>query len=144
MMGMENPSTPPADIAADFDQKARNYEHSPIQHTILNPYKNSILILRAKYATYETITTMLTDSGVKVSEATVRKFCRTHQAEMKRLRTEIDRRRREPVGAAASNFSGPQASEAPPSEASRPTPAAESAKAGFTSKPGPKIARENL
>jgi hypothetical protein len=96
-MGMANPSSPPTDIAAIIDQKARNYKHSPIQHTILYPYKNSILLLRAKHATYKTITMMLIQSSVRVSEATVRKFCRTHHQDVERFRTDIDRKRRKTV-----------------------------------------------
>jgi hypothetical protein len=144
MKGMANPSTPPSEGTDYILEKARDYEHCPIQHTILNPHKTPILLLRAKYATYETITTILKDGGVKVSEATVRKFCRAHLQEVKRLRTEIDRLRRDPINTAASNHVAAKTSEAPPVEAPRPTAAPETPKPGFTTKPGPKIARENL
>ena len=94
---MPNQPSPPSEteIAAHLDNLAGDYKHNPIQHVILNPFKNAILTFRAKYATYENITSTLTNNGVKVSEATVRKFCRTHLQEVKRLRTEIDRKRRE-------------------------------------------------
>jgi len=128
------PST--SEIAAKMDQIALDYEHNPVQHVILNPFKTSILMMRAKYATYEHITTTLNEQGVKVSEATVRKFCRTHQQDVKRLRAETDRKRRE---SAASGNGRQEDTGAPPSApTSRPASIMES------SKPGPKIARERL
>ncbi len=119
-----------------MDQIALDYEHNPVQHVILNPFKNSILMMRAKYATYEHITTTLNEQGVKVSEATVRKFCRTHQQEVKRLRAETDRKRREAAGSSQAKIETPQTSSSEPT--SRPSSTMESGK------PGPKIAREKL
>lgn len=135
-MGMSNSSASNSEIAAKMDKRADDYEHNPTQHVILNPYQNSILKLRAKYATYESITSMLNEEGVKVSEATVRKFCRTHQQEVKRLRAENDRRRRETTGSANGRTEpgGTSSSEL----VSRPPSATDS------SRPGPKIARERL
>ena len=46
-----------------MDKRADDYEHNPTQHVILNPYQSSILKLRAKYATYESITAMLNVSN---------------------------------------------------------------------------------
>jgi hypothetical protein len=135
-MGMSNSSPSNSEIAAKMDKRADDYEHNPTQHVILNPYQNSILKLRAKYATYESITTMLTEEGVKVSEATVRKFCRTHQQEVKRLRAENDRRRRETSGSAGGRTEPGGTSS---SEPVNRTPANTD-----TSRPGPKIARERL
>ena len=135
-MGMSDSSLSAEEIAAKMDKRADDYEHNPTQHVILNPYQRSILNLRAKYATYESITSMLNEEGVKVSEATVRKFCRTHQQEVKRLRTEHDRKRREGV-AAANNGRGASSETASAAPASRPI------MTDFTPK-GPKIAREKL
>jgi hypothetical protein len=138
-MGMANPSSSPSDVAAQLDQFAVDYQHNPIQHVILNPFKSSILLLRAKYATYETITTTLNEKGVKVSEATVRKFCRTHQQEVKRLRTETDRKRRETgVSGATSPAAAETVESSPARDTTRPPLTVE------TGKPGPKIARERL
>ena len=138
-MGMSNPSSPSSDIASKLDQRARDYEHNPIQHIILNPFQNSILLLRAKYATYESITTMLNEEGVKVSEATVRKFCRTHQQEVKRLRAETDRRRRETNTAPGARPAPTDSHETPPSGEAGGSPSTST-----LGKPGPKIAREKL
>jgi hypothetical protein len=133
---MSNTTPSTSEIAANMDQIASDYEHNPIQHVILNPFKNSILVLRAKYATYELITTTLNEQGVKVSEATVRKFCRTHLQEVKRLRAETDRKRREVAGSGHVRSEAPETSSSEPGN--RPASTMES------SKPGPKIARERL
>jgi hypothetical protein len=122
-------------IAAKMDQIASDYEHNPVQHIILNPFKNAILVLRAKYATYEHITTTLNEQGVKVSEATVRKFCRTHQLEVKRLRVETDRKRREAFGSGQTRSETPETTSEPSTRISSTID---------SSKPGPKIAREKL
>ena len=60
-----------------------------MQQAVLENYKDSILLLRAKYASYEKISELLNERGVKVSVATVRKFCRKYQDEAQRLRAEI-------------------------------------------------------
>lgn len=138
---MPNQPSPPSDteIATHLDKLADDYQHNPIQHVILNPFKNSILKLRAKYATYENITATLTSNGVKVSEATVRKFCRTHLQEVKRLRIEIDRKRRETEVTTESKTTSRELSESTGS-----TAAHRSSLTSDASKPGPKIAREKL
>jgi hypothetical protein len=77
---------------ADILKLAQDYKHNPNLHVILDPYKDAVLILRAKCATYNAITEMLRTNGIKVSEATVRNFCCRHQTEIKQLRNEIARR----------------------------------------------------
>jgi hypothetical protein len=141
MIGMSNQPSPPSEteIAAHLDSLAGDYKHNPIQHVILNPFKNAILTFRAKYATYENITSTLTNNGVKVSEATVRKFCRTHLQEVKRLRTEIDRKRRETEGT-----TGPKTTSLELSESTGTTDDRRSSLTSDVGKPGPKIARERL
>jgi hypothetical protein len=119
-----------------METRADDYKHNPLQHVILNPYKNSILRLRAKYATYESITNMLNEEGVKVSEATVRKFCRTYPHEVKRLRVEIDRQRGETTGSVHAKN---EVRETSPSDAGGRTQSTLE-----SNKPGPKIARERL
>jgi len=68
---------------------AQEYQHNPNQHVVLEPHKEAILLLRAKYASYEKIAELLNERGIKVSVATVRKFCRKYQEEAQRLRAEI-------------------------------------------------------
>ncbi len=138
---MSNQPSPPSDteIAAHLDGLAGDYKHNPIQHVILNPFKNAILTFRAKYATYENITSTLTSNGVKVSEATVRKFCRAHLQEVKRLRSEIDRKRRETEGG-----TGAKPASLDLGETTTPSNAPRTPLTSDSNKPGPKIAREKL
>lgn len=125
---MSNSSTAPDEIL----KFAENYQHNPNLHVVLDPYRAGVLLLRAKYATYDTITETLNARGVVVSQATVRNFCRRHQAEMKQLRNDLDRKHRETKGAPSVVVSGSSSA---------------SGKGSTTTdsgKPGPKIARDEL
>lgn len=82
-------------------QVASQYQHVTQSASLLEPYKEPLLVLRAKYASYEQITEILNQRGVRVSLATVRKFCRKHSAEMKRMRVEIEEGKRLEAEAAA-------------------------------------------
>jgi transposase-like protein len=66
------------ELQADLAKVAAEYNHSVLQQAVLENYKDSILLLRAKYASYEKIAELLTERGIKVSVATVRKFCRKY------------------------------------------------------------------
>jgi len=80
------------ELKADLAKVASEYNHSVLQQALLDNYKEPLLLLRAKYASYETIVKLLAERGVKVSVGTIRKFCMTHEAEVKRLRTEFKER----------------------------------------------------
>ena len=77
------------ELQADLARVAAEYNHSVLQQAVLENYKDSILLLRAKYASYEKISELLNERDIKVSVATVRKFCRKYQEEALRLRAEI-------------------------------------------------------
>jgi hypothetical protein len=77
------------ELQADLAKVAAEYNHSVLQQAVLENYKDSILLLRAKYASYEKISELLNERDIKVSVATVRKFCRKYQDEAQRLRAEI-------------------------------------------------------
>jgi hypothetical protein len=77
------------ELQADLAKVAAEYNHSVLQQAILENYKDSILLLRAKFASFEKITDLLNERGIKVSVATVRKFCRKYHDEAQRLREEI-------------------------------------------------------
>ena len=77
------------ELQADLARVAAEYNHSILQQAVLENYKDSILLLRAKYASYEKIAELFIERGIKVSVATVRKFCRKYQEEAQRLRAEI-------------------------------------------------------
>jgi hypothetical protein len=78
------------ELQADLAKVAAEYNHSVLQQAVLENYKDSILLLRAKYASYEKIAELLNERNIKVSVATVRKFCRKYQEEAQRLRAEIE------------------------------------------------------
>ena len=77
-------------LHAELSAIAAEYNHSGQQQSLLESYKEPILLLRAKHASYEKITELLQQKGILVSVATVRKFCRKYQAETKRQRTELE------------------------------------------------------
>ena len=77
------------EIQADLAKVATEYNHSVLQQAVLENYRDSILLLRAKYASYEKIAELLNERWIKVSVATVRKFCRKYLDEVQRLRAEI-------------------------------------------------------
>lgn len=79
----------PAQASAALLKAANEYTHNPTPQTVLNPFKEAILTLRAKYASYEIVTSMLAQHGVQVPIATVRRFCRCNHGDMKRIRAEI-------------------------------------------------------
>jgi hypothetical protein len=78
------------ELQADLARVAAEYNHSVLQQAVLENYKDSILLLRAKYASYEKIAELLHERDIRVSVATVRKFCRKYQEEAIRLRIEIE------------------------------------------------------
>ncbi len=73
------------DIKGDLLRVAADYNHSILQQVLEN-YKEPLLLLRAKNASYETIVKLVAQRGIKVSVSTVRKFCITNDAETRRLR----------------------------------------------------------
>ena len=72
------------ELKADLAKVASEYNHSVLQQALLDNYKEPLLLLRAKYASYETIVKLLAERGAKVSVGTIRKFCLTNDAEVKR------------------------------------------------------------
>jgi hypothetical protein len=120
------------ELQADLARVAAEYNHSVLQQAVLENYKDSILLLRAKYASYEKISELLSERDIKVSVATVRKFCRKYQEEAQRLRAEI----------AADSGTGTEDKPTPPS-----TAPANNNRPPLTSEPGkrgPRTARDQL
>jgi hypothetical protein len=107
---------------------ARRFD--PAQHTrsILAPYRDAILLFRAKFMSYELIAATLTRHGVSISPAAVGCFCRRHFT-----KAQIQAARRNP----------PPGSPALPSSTLPADPTAPSRSASPT-KRGPKIARDDF
>jgi hypothetical protein len=59
-----------------FHQAARDYDNTPKLFRRLMPFKDGIVELRQKRASYATIAELLTDEGIVVSRNTVARFCR--------------------------------------------------------------------
>ena len=128
-------TTPPSTGPGEFLKFAQEYQHNPNQHVALEPHKEGILLLRAKYATYDTITESLNRNGVKVSEASVRRFCRMYYSEIKRIQGETNRKRRETTSVPERPTNSANAASGDSSKTSS---------FSETSRPGPKIAREDF
>jgi hypothetical protein len=131
-------TTTPSTGLSEVFKFAQEYQHNPNQHVVLEPLKDAILLLRAKYATYDTITETLNKNGIKVSEASVRRFCRTHYNEIKRLQSETNRKRRESIASTDTATRPAGSSETPPTGGEKRPQLSD------MGKPGPKIAREDL
>jgi hypothetical protein len=80
---MEHP-----DLHARLLEEAKSYD--PAQHTrgLLSPFRDVLLLQRAKFMSYEQIAATLTRHGLKVSPAAVGCFCRRNftKAEIEALR----------------------------------------------------------
>src|ERR1019366_10673481 len=116
--------TTPADIL----NIAKQYQHVARHSSLLEPFKDGVLLLRAKDASYENIATTLNGNGINVSAATIRKFCLRHTSEIKRLRSEKQRSPDNPVIISKPNNS----------------PTTRSSFDSMISRPGPKIARDKI
>lgn len=120
---MENPT-----LFARLMEDARRY--NPAEHTrgLLAPYREVLLLWRAKYMSYEQIAAALIRHGLKVSPAAVGIFCRRNFTKSEILR---ERQRLEN-----------ESNSKPPAAAPMP-PVAPATISTIPGKRGPKIARDN-
>lgn len=103
---------------------ARDYDPTAHHRGLLTPYRDVLLLWRAKFMSYELIAASLTKHGIKVSPAGVGVFCRRtfSKAEIERVRRDPSARTTRPLPA--------------PGSATRPTETAGSRK-------GPRVARDD-
>lgn len=119
------------ELHARLMEDARNYDPTLHHRGLLAPYRDVLLLWRAKFMSYEHIAATLSANGVRVSPAGVGVYCRSQFT-----KAEIERVRRE---------NRPTARPAAPARASNPLPPvvvpppAEPA----SGRRGPKIARDN-
>jgi len=112
---------------------ARRYDPNAHTRSLLLPYREVILLQRAKFMSYDQIAATFTRHGIKVSPQGVGAFCRRQFSQAEILRT---RRAQLPEGSPIRE-AGP-ASVAPALEAPAPQPSE-----GRNGRRGPKIARDD-
>jgi hypothetical protein len=78
-----------SDIQDKIAKAADAYNPSGKRASLLDPHRDSVIVLRAKGASFETIADILDENGVTVSIHTVRRLCRRNAAEIRRRRQEI-------------------------------------------------------
>ncbi len=119
------------ELHARLMEDARNYDPAAHHRGLLGPYRDVLLVWRAKFMSYEQIAATLSVHGIKVSPAGVGVYCRSQftKAEIERVRRENRATTRATAPARASN-PVPPAVMPPPVE---PT----------SGRRGPKIARDN-
>jgi len=69
---------------------ARNFVVLPKAGQQLERHRATVLILRAKDATFSEIQDLLAQHNVMVSESSITRFCRKHRAEIQRLRLQLE------------------------------------------------------
>jgi hypothetical protein len=128
------------DLHARLLQDARNCDPAAHRRSRLAPYRDVLLLWRAKHKSYEQIAATLTSHGIRVSPAGIGAFCRSQFT-----KHEVDRARSEvPVP----NLPNPSSRHSAPTPIPV-APVAPSQVAGFTptvpipNRRGPKIARDN-
>ena len=124
---------PSSDLHARLMEEARRYDPAEHSRSRLAPFRDVLLVWRAKSMSYELIAATLTRHGLKTSPAGVGAFCRRtlSQAEILREQTRLRTEKPTSVAATAPSFLGPSAV-APPVPAPLPP-----------GRRGPKIARDN-
>ena len=73
-----------------LETAARNFVVSPKAGRELERHGATVLMLRAKDATFSQIQDLLAQHGVIVSESSITRFCRKHRAEIQRLRVQLE------------------------------------------------------
>jgi hypothetical protein len=122
-----------ADLHARLMDEAKRYDPAEHPRGRLAPFREALLIWRAKAASYEQIAAALTKHGVEISPAGVGAFCRRTLSQTEILREQTRLRTEKPNRPAATAPSFPGLSAvAPPAPAPLPP-----------GRRGPRIARDN-
>lgn len=119
------------ELHARLMEDARNYDPTAHHRGLLGPYRDVLLVWRAKFMSYEQIAATLSVHGIKVSPAGVGVYCRSQFT-----KAEIERVRREHRATARATTPSPVSNSLPPA-VTLPT-----ADLG-AGRRGPKIARDN-
>lgn len=119
------------ELHARLMEDARNYDPAAHHRGLLGPYRDVLLVWRAKFMSYEQIAATLSVHGIKISPAGVGVYCRSQFT-----KAEIERVRREHRATTRATTSTPASTTIPPTV----TPPPAELGAG---RRGPKIARDN-
>jgi len=118
--------TDSAELHARLMADARAYDPSAHHRSLLEPYRDVILLWRAKFMSYEQIAATLMKHGIRVSPAGVGVYCRRSYSQ-----AELERTRREQLK--------------PATGSSAPRPAgSRSPEASSGKRSGPKVARDDI
>src|SRR4051812_2556676 len=120
-----------SELHARLLEDARNYDPTAHHRGLLAPYRDVLLLWRAKFMSYEQIAATLNSHGIRVSPAGVGVFCRGQftKAQIQRARREV-RTMPRPAAAAPVSAAVPAAKVPAPTES-------------IPGRRGPKIARDN-
>lgn len=80
---------PNDDLAKQLLADAERYDPNNHARSLLSPFRDAILVQRAKYMSYEQIAATFSRHGIKISPAAVGAFCRRNYT-----RADIERARR--------------------------------------------------
>ena len=119
------------ELHARLMEDARNYDPAAHHRSLLAPYRDVLLLWRAKFMSYEQIAATLNSHGIRVSPAGVGVFCRGHFTKV-----EIERARREAHVTARPATPARISAAVPPGIVPRPVEP-------NLNRRGPKIARDN-
>lgn len=119
------------ELHARLMEDARNYDPAAHHRGLLGPYRDVLLVWRAKFMSYEQIAATLSVHGIKVSPAGVGVYCRSQFT-----KTEIERVRREHRATARATTPSPVSNSLPPAVTLPPADLG-------AGRRGPKIARDN-
>ena len=100
--------TETAELHARLLAHARSYDPEVHHRGLLAPYRDVLLLWRAKFMSYEQIAAALTQHGIRVSPAGVGVFCRRNftKAELERVRREERGGARPPAATASESRRG--------------------------------------
>ena len=91
------------ELHARLMEDARNYDPTAHHRGLLAPYRDVLLLWRAKFMSYEQIAATLTSHGIRISPAGIGAFCRSQFT-----KSEIDREplASPPLASASPSWSG--------------------------------------
>ena len=128
---------PDDELSTRLLAEAKNYDPAAHTRSLLAPHRDTLLLMRAKFMSYEQVSATLAKHGLNVSPTAVGVFCRRHftKAEIDRLRRGHTRR---PTPAPADQLPGLVTQTPPPPGLHQVAVSTEPGRRG------PRIARDDI